>query len=40
MRAKLHVDPVVKEYQVINEDDTPHRKLCHDRWAALIKKVY
>ena len=40
MRAKKHVDPVVKEYLVINEDDTPQRKLCRSRWATLIKKVY
>ena len=40
MRAKLHVDPVVKEYLEIHDDDTPHRKLCRSRWAALIKKVY
>jgi len=40
MRAKKHVDPVVKEYLVINDDATPHRKLCRSRWAALIKKEY
>ena len=40
MRAKQHIDPVVKEYLVIHDDDTPHRKLCRSRWAALIKKVY
>ena len=38
MRAKQKIDPVVKEYLVIHDDDTPHRKLCRDRWATLIKK--
>jgi len=40
MRAKQNVDSVVKEYLTIHEDDTPLRKLCRSKWAALIKKVY
>jgi len=28
------------EEVVINDDDTPYRKLCRSRWSALIRKVY
>jgi hypothetical protein len=29
-----------KEEAVIDGEDTPYRKVCRSRWAALIKKVY
>ncbi len=28
------------EEVVINDDDTPYRKLCRSRWSSLIRKVY
>ena len=40
MRAKQHIDPVVREYMALHDDDTQYRKSCLSRWAALIKKVY
>jgi hypothetical protein len=40
MRAKKTADPKEDRELIIDDEDTPYRKVCRSRWAALIKKVF
>jgi hypothetical protein len=40
MSAKVATEKNIEAVVDVEEEDTPFRKVCRSRWAALIKKVY
>ena len=40
MRAKTATEKNIEAVVDVEEEDTPFRKTCRSRWAAMIKKVY